>query len=68
MKKKTGKIYGLFPVWFDEFGESHMKDCFINNYFIWLFQIMNEIDALACLCLGKPHYFIIKLDKEKEEE
>lgn len=64
MKIRKGKIYNLFPVDIDEHGDVEMPDCFINNYFFWLFLIMNEVDAWACFCLGIPHQFIVEYDKE----
>lgn len=66
MKIRKGKVYGLFPVEMKDDGP-HMMDCFMNNYMFWLFEIMNEIEAIACWCLDIPHYFIIDLQKEKEE-
>lgn len=65
MKNKTGKIYGIFPVEVID-GEVHMTNCFVNNYFIWLFEVMNEIESWACLVLGIPHMFIVKIDKERK--
>lgn len=62
MKIRKGKVFNLFPAEMRD-GEPHMTDCFINNHFMWLFEIMNEIEAFACWCLGIEHYFIIEFDK-----
>jgi hypothetical protein len=61
--KKTGKIYGIFPVIIDD-NEVEMKDCFINDYFMWLFIILMEMEGLAASCVGVDHMFMIKVDKK----
>jgi len=61
--KERGKIYGIFPVTMVD-GVPDLDRCFINDNFMWLFEIMNHIDAIACSLLGIEHYFIIKIDKK----
>lgn len=64
-EKETGKIYGLFPVTMIN-GVPDFNDCFINNHFMWMFEVMNSIEGLACALLDMDHYFIIKIDKKKD--
>lgn len=68
-KDRTGKIYGLFPITISGTdGTPELNDCFMNNYFIWLFEVMNVIEGFACNVLGKEHYFLIKMDKKNKDK
>ena len=63
----TGTIFGIFKV--EEVdGEMQMVDNYINNNFMWLFEFFNAMESIACILLEKPHYFIIKLDKNETDK
>lgn len=61
-----GTIYGIFKVE-EKDGQVVMVKNVINHYFFWLFEILNEIEGLACLCLGIPHRFIIRIQREDSD-
>ena len=63
---KTGRIFGIFPVEITEEEGVTLRDCWINNNFMWLFDFLNEIEGLASSLVGVDHLFMIKLDKEEK--
>lgn len=63
--KETGKIFGLFPVTIVD-NVPDLDDCFFNNHFMWLFEILNSIEGFAASLVGVEHYFLIKMDKPKK--
>ena len=63
IQNETGKIYFIFPVEIID-GFPHMKDCFINNYFMWLFEALNSMEAVVWGLMGVEHMFVIKMDKK----
>ena len=63
-----GTIYGIFEVAENEKGEMELIDNFVNRHFMWLFEMLIEIDGFICeVILGVEHHFVIKIKKEENE-
>ena len=62
--KKTMKIEGyvyFFPAYCDsETDEVELKDCWLVRYFMWLFNIINEVEGVVCALRGIDHNFKFK--------
>jgi hypothetical protein len=67
MENETGKIYYIFPVEIID-DHPHMKDCFINNHCMWLFEALNSMEAFIWGFMGVEHMFVIRMDKKFRKE
>jgi hypothetical protein len=58
--KIEGSIY-FFPAFYDdETGEVELKDCWLVENFMWLFNVLNFIEGVICYLAGIDHYFVFK--------
>lgn len=67
--KIKGKIYWIFPAYYDTQNEEiGLEDQWFNNTFEWLFEFLNELEGLVCAIFDWDHWFVFVPNDKKEFE